>query len=188
MSSRSRSPESGERAPEAVLVGEVIAPHGVRGEVAVKVHSDVPGRFAPGSGVVGRFAGGALRRLEVVSARPHKGRQLVGFAGVESRDDAESLRGVLLEVPESEVPQAPEGHYYFFQLEGCRCIDRSRGEVGVVEEVAEGGGGVLLLVRGTDGRRIPVPFVEVVVTAVELEDRRILLELPEGLIEACGSA
>jgi 16S rRNA processing protein RimM len=130
---------------------------------------------------------GARRSLEVVASRPHKGRRLVAFSEVHTRDQAEQLRGARLEVAESEVPEPPEGSYYFFQLEGCRCIDRRQGDLGVVEEVSEGGGGVLLLVRRADGQRLPVPFVESVIGEIDLETRIIDVDLPEGLVEACGS-
>lgn len=160
--------------------------HGVRGEVLVESFSDVPGRFAAGAGLLVVPAAGAPSRLTVAASRPHAGGFLVHFEGVDDRDAAEELRGVLLEVPEEEVPDPPEGTYYHFQLVGCRVRDDREGELGEVVDVVEDGGGVLLVIE-EDGRRVPIPFVRALVRRVHLERRTIELELPEGLVEACAS-
>src|SRR6185295_3754471 len=97
------------------------------------------------------------------------------------------LRGALLEVEASAVPPAPADEYYHFDLVGCRCEDRRAGELGEVVEVLEGGGGDLLRVVG-DGRELLLPFVDAYLVEVDVAARRILWNLPEGLIEACGSA
>ncbi|HEX6864005.1 MAG TPA: ribosome maturation factor RimM, partial [Thermoanaerobaculia bacterium] len=107
--------------PERVAVGRVLRPHGVRGEVVVEVLSDVPGRLAPGRSLRASWAGRPQRTVTVESYRPHKSGALVRFAGAEDRDRAEELRDALLEVDRSEVPAAPEGTYYWYQLLGCRC-------------------------------------------------------------------
>lgn len=171
--------------PETVVVGRVLRPHGVRGEVAVEVLTDVPGRFRTGSRLTGVRKDGPPVPLLVAASRPHKGGVLVTFEGVEDRDRAGELRGLDLEVPRSEVPKAPRGTYYQFELVGCRC--RNGGEdLGQVAEVVEDGGGVMLIVEG-EGRRVPVPFVKEFLRKVDVAGGRIELELPPGLLETCAS-
>lgn len=160
--------------------------HGVRGEVLVESFSDVPGRFASGAGLLAVPSAGVPSRLTVASSRAHGGGLLVRFEGVDDRDAADELRGVLLEVPEEEVPDPPEGTYYHFQLVGCRVRDDREGDLGEVVDVVEDGGGVLLMIE-EDGRRVPIPFVRALVRRVDLERHTIELELPEGLVEACAS-
>jgi 16S rRNA processing protein RimM len=186
MTSRSESREKGEdaagRSGERVAVGRVVAAHGLRGEVVVEVLSDVPGRFAPGASLLLTLAGTAPRRLAVVSSRPHKDHLLVRLETVEDRNAAEALRGGLLEVPLAEVPPAPEGSYYWFELVGLRCADRAAGELGRVVEVLEGGGGVLLRLEGPRGELL-LPFVEAYQPAVDLPAGRIDWVLPPGFLE-----
>ncbi len=166
--------------PERVAVGRVLRPHGVRGEVVVEVLSDVPGRLAPG-----RRVWAARRTLAVESYRVHKTGALVRFAGFEDRDQAEELRDALLEVDRSEVPAAPEGTYYWYQLLGCRCwVDGE--DLGEVTDLVEDGGGLLLVVS-KEGRQVPIPFVQSFLKEVDVERGRIELDLPEGLLEACAS-
>ncbi len=175
---------------EMVTVGTVLRAHGLRGEVLVLPDSQNPARFASGSELFVR-GGPRLRRLEVASSRPHRGRELVQFVDVTDRDGAEALRGALLEVPEESVPAAEEGTFYYFQLVGCRVVDRGLGDLGEVTEVVEDGGGVLLSVaRPADdggGRSVLIPFANQLLPEINVEERLIRSDLPEGLLEACGS-
>ncbi len=190
MSSKSSKTEASEAParrddlPETVAVGRVLRPHGVRGEVAIEVLSDVPGRFEKGSRVQGIREGQRPVSLVVAASRPQKGGAVVRFEGIEDRDQAEELRGLDLEVPRSEVPKAPEGTYYQYELLGCLCFNEGEA-LGRVVEVTEDGGGVMLIVEG-DGRRVPVPFVREFLRAVDVEAGRIDLALPPGLLEECA--
>jgi 16S rRNA processing protein RimM len=174
--------------PERVAVGRVLRPHGVRGEVVVEVLSDVPGRLAPGSQVLASWHGRSPRPSRLVTVevhRPHKSGALVHFAGVDDRDRAEELRDALLEVDRSQVPEAPEGTYYWYQLLGCRCSVDGK-DLGEVTDLLEDGGGLLLVV--SDGeRQVPIPFVQSFLKEVDVERGRIELDLPEGLLETCAS-
>lgn len=171
----------------AVEVGHVVRPHGVQGEVVVSAESEVPGRFAAGAELLVRAPRlGEARTLRIESVRPHQGRLLICFAGIDDRDLAEELRGAKLEVPESTVPEPPEGTWYHYQLVGCRCHDRRLGDLGEVTAVAEDGGGLLLVVDDGE-RRVPVPFVAAMIEEVDVAGRRIAVDLPEGLLEACAS-
>jgi len=176
---------------DRVAVGRIASAHGLRGEVAVEALSDVPGRFAAGVTLLLSLPGASPRSIVVTASRPHasrhKERLLVQFSGVDDRTSAEGLRGALLEVDAAAVPPAPEGHYYHFDLVGCACADRTLGALGVVAEVVAGGGGDLLRVVG-NGRELLLPFVEAYLVEVDVAGRRIVVDLPEGLIEACGSA
>ena len=191
--------------PATVLVGRVLRPHGVRGEVLVEVLSDVPGRLDRGSSLLptdeegAPLAGPAARslppRLTVAASRPHREAALVRFAGFEDRDGAAALAGVWLAVERERVPPPPEGSFYRYELVGCRCRDAGR-DLGRVVDVIEDGGGLLLIVEaaeeageggGRRPRRLPVPFVASFLKRVDVAAGEIDLELPPGLVEACES-
>ena len=169
--------------PSAVVVGRAVRPHGLGGEVVVEVASDVDERFAPGSTM---RLGARGRVVEVVAARPFGDRLLVRFAGVADRAAAEALRGMELTVAVDQVPEAPAGSFYHFQLLDCSCHDRLAGDLGRVRAIHEDGGGLLLEVESGE-RRILVPFVESFVVAVDVEEGRIELDLPPGLVDVCAS-
>ena len=171
---------------ELILVAEVIRPHGLRGEVKITLHSDVPDRFAVGGELLLTGGGRSRQRVRIAQFRTVRGGALIRFKGISDRDQAEALRGARLEVAASDSPAAPAGMYYFHELVGCRCFDAEHGELGEVAEVIEDGGGILLLVRQGD-QSLPVPFVESFLDAVDIAARRIDLRLPPGLVEACAS-
>lgn len=192
---RSKSPTTENRAagiPEAVLVGTILRPHGIQGEVTVALWSDYDRRFSPGAELMAAAPadlGGARGRRERVlcvdRASPYKGGLRVAFAGVADRDAAEALRGLELWVPIEQVPEPPAGSYYVFELIGCRCVDECDGEIGTVVDIQEDGGGTLLEVE-KEGVRAVVPFVEAFLVGVDRDARRIDLRLPEGLLATCA--
>jgi 16S rRNA processing protein RimM len=173
-------------AAENIVVGLIHKPHGLAGEVAVESLSGVAGRFVAGAELELAVPGVPRRRVTVRSARSHGGGLLLTFEGVDSRDRAEELRGGRLEVAPGDVPPAPEGQFYQFELVGCRCFDARGAELGVVEDLLEDGGGSILSVRDGDGRLL-IPFVRAYLRRVDVAERRIELELPDGLVETCKS-
>ena len=172
--------------PETVLVGRLLRPHGVRGELKVEIHTDIPERFTLGSELLLVSARLSPKTVRITSFRPVAGGGLVAFEGCETRDDAELLRGARLEVERSRVPAAPEGVYYHYEIVGCRCYDEVHGDLGEVTDMIEDGGGHLLELR--HGRRhLLVPFVEAFLVSVDIAAGRIDLRLPPGLVEICTS-
>ena len=160
--------------PEAVLVGTILRPHGIKGEVTVALWSDYDRRFAPGvelaaSSPAARPAAPRRERvLRVERSSPYKGGLRVAFAGIADREAAEGLRGLELWVPIGEVPDPPAGSYYVFELIGCRCFDERDGEIGTVVDVQEDGGYavraaadcVVLGAERCGHRGLPVALVE----------------------------
>ncbi len=171
------------------LVGRVGRPHGVRGEVGVAVRTDAPDeRFTVGA----QFAAGEGRVLTVASVRPHAGRLLVRFEGVDDRTGAEALRGTLLTVDvHTLAPIEDPDEFHDHELEGLLVVDTAGGELGTVREVLHSPGGDLLVIApqpdpGPDSgpAEVLVPFVREIVPDVDLAARRVVLEPPEGLFEA----
>ena len=105
-----------------LVAGQIARPHGVRGEVVVDVRTDEPERrFAPGS--VFATGSGTPPRLAVRSARPHHGRLIVAFEGVDDRDGAEVLRGLLLWVDSDSVAGGDDpDEYHDYQLVGLAAV------------------------------------------------------------------
>lgn len=163
------------------LVGRVGRPHGVRGEVGVAVRTDAPDeRFTVGA----QLAAGDGRVLTVSSVRPHAGRLLVRFEGVDDRVGAEALRGTLLTVDvRTLAPIEDPDEFHDHELEGLLVVDTTGAELGTVREVLHNPGGDLLVIA-TEPGEVLVPFVREIVPDVDLAGRRVVLQPPEGLFEA----
>ena len=155
---------------------------GRRGEVAVEVHSDVPGRLQAGMRVFALAKDGSRRELKIEDAWPHKNFVVLKFAGVDSISAAEPLAGCELQVPRSERAPLEPGTAYVSDLIGCAVFDRGR-EMGVVQDVRFGAGEAPLLVVGSGKNEIDIPYAQEFLKQVDLEHRRIEMTLPEGLLE-----
>jgi 16S rRNA processing protein RimM len=166
-----------------LVVGRILRPHGVRGEVVVDVRTDSPAqRYAAGTVLATDPA--AAGPLIVAEVRPHQGRYLVTFEGIADRDVADGLRGVLLCVDSEAVPE-PEDPDEFndHQLIGLRAQNPEGEEIGTVVRINHAPASDLFSVRLADGREALVPFVRAIVPEVDLAAGRLVVTAPEGLFE-----
>lgn len=105
---------------------------------------------------------------------------ILKLRGIDTREDAEGLAGVELEVPTEDVPPLPDGSYYHFQILDME-VWTSAGELlGIVVDILITGSNDVYVVRGGD-REILVPALEDVVLEVDVEGGRLTVDLPEGL-------
>jgi 16S rRNA processing protein RimM len=172
-------------AGDALVVGRIIRPHGLRGELSVEVRTDEPGqRYADGS-VLGTDPPSA-GPLTVASSRWHSGRLLVSFAEVAERTEAESLRGVWLTVDASEVtlPQDPD-EFHDRQLTGLTVVTVSGDVVGTVSDVLHYGQDLLSVTPAAGTRRseVLVPFVAAIAVEVDLAAGKLVIDPPPGLLD-----
>ena len=179
-----------------LIVGQIIRPHGIRGEVVVDVRTDEPEeRFAVGSVLVtdptaarlrpdGRAETAVPERLTVKAARWHKGRLLVAFEGIHDRNQAEALRGVRLCVDSETVPAPSDPEeFHDYQLIGLTVTDLNGNVLGEVERIEHAPASDLLVLRRPDGRRALIPFVKAIVPEVDLAAGRVVVNPPGGLLD-----
>jgi 16S rRNA processing protein RimM len=172
--------------PGALLVGVVVRPHGLRGELVVDVRTDSPEeRFVAGTVLTRAVADGtAVGALTVESSRPHSGRLLVRFVEAPDRTAAEALRGARLLVDRAALPSTGDpDEFHVHQLEGLRAELEDGTGVGTVHEIVHGPGGELLVLRRPELPDALVPFVRAIVPTVDLAGGRVVLTPPEGLLD-----
>jgi 16S rRNA processing protein RimM len=148
-------------------VGRIGRAHGLRGEVSVTLSSDRLERLAAGSVL---DADG--RTLVVESARPHAGRWLVCFEGVEDRTDAESLLGLVLT---GDALPSEEDELWIHELIGAAVRDRTGRDLGSVLSVEANPASDLLVLDGDV--LVPITFV------VERGPGFVVVDPPEGLLD-----
>jgi 16S rRNA processing protein RimM len=168
-----------------VVVGRIAKAHGIRGELAVDVRTDSPEeRFRIGAAVTTKLRDGSKRELTIAAAREHSGRLLVRFEEVPTRDVAETLRGALLLADTATLPPTSDpDEFYDHELAGLRAELTDGTIVGKVVEVVHSPGGELLELD-VDGRSALVPFVRAIVPTVDVAGGRVVLDPPEGLLDA----
>lgn len=173
--------------PRATIeLGIVTRPHGLRGEVHVRLHN-LESTVLEGIGaVLVRRPGGEQSaepvRLVVETARPTPdGSWVVAFEGIVTREDAESLRGGVVSAPRGELPEPGESELYVEDLAGLEAVDPAGRALGTVREVYSNGAQEVLVVATGRGD-VDVPFVDAHVGAVDVENGRIVILDLESLV------
>ncbi len=158
---------------DPVVIGVVVAPHGVRGTVRVR---------ASGSGRHLReglepVVAGRRRRISRVRETP-KG-FLVDLEGVGDRSGAAAFKGEELVLDRRELDTPEEGEFYVGDLVGLAAMNETGEILGTVEETFETAAHEILVVR-KEGDVLYVPFTLEHVPEVDLDARRVVVRPPEG--------
>lgn len=168
-----------------VAVARVIKPQGRRGEVLAETLTDFPTRFQERGRLFLENIGPTPEPVLLEKVWPHRGGMVLKFAGVDSIEQAQRLRGRLVLIPREERAPLPANHYYVGDLQGCRVVRETHGaqmEVGTVTEV-ERTGGVGLLHVATPSGDVLVPLAQAICTRIDAEKKIIVIDPPEDLLE-----
>jgi 16S rRNA processing protein RimM len=173
--------------PPFLIVGTIQKPHGVRGELFVRLETDRPAEaFAAGRTLrLGDGAGEPSDEvLTVERSRAFKGGVLLRVEGIASRDERlEALRGRTLLIPRAEAEPPGEGEVFYHQLLGMRVLTAAEGAIGRVSEVYDAPSGPLLSVAREGGGELLIPFVRETIRRLDPAAGEMELDLPAGLLE-----
>lgn len=192
-------------AGDFVTIARVTKAQGRRGEVAATLLTDFPELFASRKRLYALGARGQRREFELRDARKerrelelgdarqerreleledhwfHKGQVVLKFKGVDSIDDAETLVGTEIQVLRSERAGLEGDTVYVSDLIGCAVYDSGR-QIGRIEDVQFGAGEApLLVIQGE--KEYLVPFAGEYLEKVVLEQKRVEMKLPEGMLD-----
>jgi 16S rRNA processing protein RimM len=165
-----------------VIVGTIVKPHGIRGELVVEPLNDSPDMFNQGQTLRLFQEATGWRCLKVERSRSHQDRILLTLAGVTSRTEAETLRGLDLYTDEASLPSLPPGEFYHFQILDSAVLDGSGRRVGRVRAIHESGGAPLLEIDTGRGAFL-LPFVERFVQSADLARAEIVIRDYEDLLD-----
>ncbi|MFG2656205.1 ribosome maturation factor RimM [Streptomyces sp. NPDC048425] len=166
-----------------LVVARIGRAHGIKGEVTVEVRTDEP-ELRLGPGAVLATDPASTGPLTIETGRVHSGRLLLRFEGVRDRTAAEALRNTLLiaNVDPEELPE-DEDEYYDHQLMDLDVVTTDGVEVGRITEISHLPSQDLFIVERPDGSEVMIPFVEEIVTEIDLEEQRAIIDPPPGLID-----
>jgi 16S rRNA processing protein RimM len=174
---------SADSADDLLLVGRVARAHGNRGQVIVNPETDfAEERFRVGQVLL---VGPADRPSpqRITAARFHQGRPVVALEGVDTVNGAEALAGAELWLPASTIAPLPTGTFYRHDLVGCEVRDIGEAVVGRVTDVQGPIERSLLVVQGERGE-VLIPLVDHICVRVDPAARLIVVDPPDGLLEA----
>jgi 16S rRNA processing protein RimM len=164
--------------PRYLIIGRVLKPWGVHGEIKVEILTQFPDRFASLRQVV---LGEDATIFVVEHARLHGKGALVKLKGIDTPEAAAPLRNQLVQVAREDAVPLPKGQLYLYEILGLdvRTVDGQA--LGRVTEVIEtGANDVYVVDDGT--RQVLIPAIEDVVKEISLERHEIVITLIDGLI------
>ena len=169
---------------DMVLVGRIARAHGIRGQVIVDPATDFPDeRFKEGS-VLHIRRGDATEAVTVDSVRFHRGRPIIGLAGIDTMNAADALAGMELRVGVEALQPLPSGSYYHHDLIGCAVETPAGARIGQVRGVEGDGASSRLIVEGEGAHgQMLIPMVEGICITIDVAGRKIVVAPPEGLLD-----
>jgi 16S rRNA processing protein RimM len=136
--------------------------------------------FGSGRRVILSGARIAEREAEIDFFRRQHGHCVVKFQGIDGISEAEKYIAAEIRIPAGDLPEPEEGAYYTFDLKGCQVFAAGGDYIGIVTDVLDSGGNRILKVDREEEETL-IPFAESYLKSIDLDQRRIEVDLPEGL-------
>lgn len=164
-----------------IIVGAIAGAFGVHGEVRIKSFCAEPEAIADYSPLTSEDG---ARTFELTLSRAIKNGFAGRIAGIETKEDADALKGVTLHAERTALPSLPDDEFYHADLIGLEVFDTGGARLGEVRNVVNHGAGDLLEVHGPGTKNgVLLPFTRAAVPTVDLSAGRIIADPPEGLFE-----
>ena len=167
---------------DLVAIAKLVKARGLRGELAADVLTDFPERFENLETVFAISPEGKTSQLEIENFWFQKNRVVLKFKDFDTIERAETLRDFEICVPESEAVELEADEFFDWELTDC-AVETIEGEqIGRVKEVLRTGGTEILVVAGSEKEYL-IPFAETICTEVDVENKLIKVDAPEGLLD-----
>lgn len=160
---------------EIIEIGQIVNTHGIRGEVKLNPWTDDIYDLVD----LEVFYDKDANPLKVESSKVHKNVVIIKFAGVNSMNDAEKMKGKTLY---TEKTPLPEGRYYIKDLIGLEAFEGDE-KLGELTDVFNTGANDIYEIKTPEGKRIYLPVIEGVIGDVDLENKKIFVTIPAGLLD-----
>ena len=171
-------------APKYLLLGEILRPHGVRGEVRLRILTDHPERIAELEQV---FLGDDADADEVTIHHVQQMRMqneygLLKLKGIDDRDEADTLRGLFVMVDLENAIPLEEGEFYLYQLIGLKVNTHDGQELGTITDVLETGANDVYVVDSPQYGEVLIPVTDETILETNVNAGFVRVKLPDGLL------
>ena len=165
-----------------VSVGKIARTHGIRGALKIYPYGESLAAQAAGEKFFLRPKDGDSFTVTLIDFRV-QGKMLVcRFEELTDINGAQPLVGKEIFLPEDRIPPASEGEFYHYQLIGLDIETRDGQSLGILRRIIETGSNDVYVAE-LEGREILIPAIEDVICEIDLEGKRMVVELPEGLVD-----
>ena len=163
-----------------MLVGEIVGAQGINGISKLHSYCDSLGLFEPGRCVLIVSADGRESCYEIDWVKPHTKTLLLSLKGITNRNQAEALIGSSVYLDAAALPKLEEGSYYWRDLIGMNVYTDENEYIGRLESIVQTGSNDVYVVK-SENKEILIPALESVILAVDIKQKVMRVNLPEGL-------
>ena len=165
-------------------VGKIVNTHSLKGEVKVISSTDFEEqRFEKGTELLITRGNQVVKEVTVESYRTHKNNLLVKFVGIDSIEETEKLKNLQIKIDSENIGELEENEYYFHEIIGCEVFDENGKSLGEISEILTPGANDVWVIKSQNGKEILIPYIEDVVKKIDVENKKIDIEVMEGLID-----
>ena len=167
-----------------LVVGKIIGSHGVNGNLKIRSYAESESLFKPGKSILVIRTGHIEKKYSIQWVKPHGKSMLLSLKGIEDRDAADRLVGAGVFIERDELPELEEGSYYWIDIIGLSVFSTDDQYVGRIESIMPTGGNDVYVVKNhdkNDDHEILIPAIESVVLNIDLKNKIMRVDLPEGL-------
>jgi len=171
-----------EKLPDWVSIGYINGAHGIRGEVKVLPLTDNPHRLALLDEISLVSPDNKRQNYQIESTRVHQRYILLKLKDVETRNDAEALKGYSIEIDQKSCLELPVDYYYHFELIGLRVESTQNEYIGTITSILEMPANDVYVVCNEE-REYLIPAIKDVIKHVDKEKKTMVIEVLEGLLD-----
>lgn len=161
---------------EYLRIGVVLKPQGIKGELKVLPLTDDPRRFTQLKEIYLEGAKGGYEKRALLSASVREDAVYCTISGVEDRTAAEALRDRYLCVDREHTVKLPKDRYFVCDIIGCGVWDSLGNSLGTLKDVYETGANDVYAIRLPNGKTLLVPALKKLLTSVDIDEKRIVLD------------
>lgn len=164
-------------------VGKIVNTQGIKGEIRVISSTDFPEeRFRKGNILFIEDSPNNLIEVKVSSHRIHKNFHLLTFVGINAINDVEKYKGKMLKISEDQLNDLDEGEFYYHEIIGCEVFTEDDEKIGKINEILSPGANDVWVVKRPGEKDLLLPYIVDVVKDVDIENRKVIVHLMEGLL------
>jgi len=160
-----------------IVIGKIVAPHGVRGDIRILPMTETPELFLDLDYLLVEDG----ETLHITRSRFQKNMVLVSAEELTDMDMAEKLRNKHVLIRKEDLPDLPKGRFYVADLVGLSCVDETGHEIGKFKDTMQTGSTDVFVIVTSDGKEILVPANKDNILEISLEKRQIIVKLPEWI-------
>ena len=166
---------------EYLEIGQIVNTFGIKGQVKVVPFTDDITQFDTLKQIYIEKRKN-LELFEIEKSNYHKNMIILKIKGIDTPEQAESLRNCYIKINRKDARKLPEGTYFIVDLIGLDVYTDEEKLLGTLEDIYNAGSSDIYVVRTSEGKQILLPAIKDVIKKVDIENKKVIVHIIEGLI------